>query len=269
MTTRAIVVLSGGADSTYCLFWAKHRFDEVHAITFSYGQRHSVEVVAASRVSMLAEADSYTLITIPSEMLGAVNPLTHSGAVPLDLYAPGATLPEGIAQSFVPMRNQLFLTLAANQAYCRKADVIVTGVCETDSSGYPDCRQDFIDVLEESFNLGTFTGEKGTRGNIVIHTPLMHMTKAESVHAALDEPGAYESLAWSHTAYTGGLPTDGDAASVLRARGFEEAGVPDPLVMRLYLAGKISEWPATANYSQDVRDEYSKRAFAHADAFTA
>lgn len=266
MTTKALVVLSGGQDSTACLFAARERFDEVHAISFDYGQNHAIELVSASRIATLAEVTSHEVMNIPHGFLAGASQLTSPGSV--DLFQSARELPGGIAKTFVPMRNQLFLTIAANRAYVLGCNVLVTGVCQTDSSGYPDCRESFILALEKSFNEGTFTGEDGTLGNCVIETPLMHMSKADLVKWAYHElPDAYSAWAWSHTAYTGGLPTDGDAASLLRARGFEMAGLPDPLVVRLWQSGAICDLPATENYRIGLTEQAFDLCMKFADRF--
>jgi 7-cyano-7-deazaguanine synthase len=268
MTSKAVVVFSGGQDSTTCLYWAKERFDEVHAITFSYGQRHEIEVMAAARIARIAGVDSHSYQTIPHGFLGGISRLTDKHLKP-ETYKSVDNLPNGIADTFVPLRNQLFLTLAANKAYVLGAANLVTGLCQTDYSGYPDCREEFVESLERTFNLGTFTGEAGVLP-ITIHTPLMHLTKDKIVDLAMtygDE--CYAALAWSHTAYTGGLPTDGDAASLLRARGFAEAGIPDPLVLRFHAHGEIDkgDLPLTENYNQARIEKYTPLAMKYAHLF--
>ena len=166
----------------------------------------------------------------------------------LDEYADHSQLPGGIEKTFVPMRNQMFLTLAANHAYVRGINVLVTGVCQEDSGGYPDCRQEFIAALELACNLGTFTDEEGTSGPLAIETPLMNLTKEGSVHLAYSMPTCWAALALTHTAYDGKYPpTSHDHANLLRAKGFEEAGRPDPLVLRAVREG-LMPLPATANY---------------------
>ena len=241
---RAVVVLSGGQDSTTCLYWARQRFAEIHAVSFDYGQRHRIELEAAKKIAAIGRANTHHIIDIPGVLDGS-SPLVSSRV--LEQYSDADNLPGGIEKTFVPCRNQLFLTIAANQAHCLKARNLVTGVCQEDYGGYPDCRQVFIDALELALNLGTFTGEEGTLGNIEIHTPLMNLTKAASVDLAL-AVGAYKALAWTHTAYDGQYPPTGnDHASLLRERGFREAGLPDPLVVRA-VKEEWMEYPDTVNY---------------------
>lgn len=257
MTSKALVVLSGGQDSTLCLHWALQQgFDEVAAVAFNYGQKHSIELDMAI---VQCEATGVELEIVElGRILKGTSPLVNPDAE-LEQYVDG-NLPGGLEKTFVPMRNQLFLTLAANRAYVIGATNLITGVCQADSGGYPDCRQTFIDALEASINLGTFTGEPGTISPLKIHTPLMFLTKAESIAMAMKIPGAYAAWAFSHTAYDGAYPPVGhDHATMLRAQGFEEAGVPDPLILRAACEA-LMDLPETANYdvARDVTAEGPK-----------
>lgn len=247
MSSKALVVLSGGQDSTTCLFWALNQgFDEVHAVTFDYNQRHSAEIEAATKVAQFAGVTSHEIVTL-GPILKGTSPLVSDEE--LEQYDHHSVLPGGLEKTFVPMRNQLFLTIAANRAYVLGIRNLVAGVCQEDFGGYPDCRSVFIDALERACNLGTFTGQDGALGKLCIHTPLMNLTKAESVDLARRLPGCYHALAWSHTAYDGQYPPVGsDHATLLRQKGFEEAGLPDPLVVRAWLEGLVAEWPEGENY---------------------
>lgn len=246
--TKALVVLSGGQDSTTCLAWARNRFDEVHALTINYGQRHAIEIAGAKMIGILGQLDSHEILTLPAGILEGTSPLTDPNQ-PVPQYTSQDEVPDGVAKTFVPLRNQFFLTLAANRAFVLGCTHLVTGVCQTDYSGYPDCRQEFVDSLAETINKGTFTGEDWLLGELTIHTPLMNLTKAESVDLAIAE-GAYGMLAYSHTAYDGSYPPAGtDAASLLRAKGFEEADIPDPLILRAWING-LTDLPETKNYSK-------------------
>jgi len=241
-----VVVLSGGQDSTTCLFWAKEFYSEVHAVTFDYGQRHSIEIDAAFIVGQMAGVASHKLIKL-GNILEGTSPLVSDA--PLEQYADHQSLPGGLEKTFVPMRNQLFLTVAANRAYCLGISNLVTGVCQEDSGGYPDCRRDFIESLEKTSRMGTFTGEDETLPYLYIITPLMYLTKAQSVHMAFANPRCWEALAYTHTSYDGKYPPTGhDHATLLRAKGFEEAGRPDPLVLRAWRQG-VMDLPGTANYA--------------------
>jgi 7-cyano-7-deazaguanine synthase len=248
MKTKALVVLSGGQDSTTCLFWAIDNGFDVSAVTFNYGQRHAREIEAAQKVFSLTGIDParHEIVDI-GPILKGTSPLVSDAK--LEQYEDHNSLPGGLEKTFVPMRNQLFLTLAANRAYVLGCNHIVTGVCQEDFGGYPDCRQVFIDNLEHACNSGTFTGEPETLPHLVIHTPLMNMTKAQSVELACGLPGCYRALAYSHTSYDGAYPPVGkDHATLLRAKGFLEAGVPDPLVLRA-MSENLMPNPGTENYS--------------------
>lgn len=248
MSNKAIVVFSGGQDSTTCLFWALRQGYDVYPVTFNYGQRHAVEINAAATIlEMVGLQERHEIINLGEGILQSTSPLVNA-AQELEQYKDHQSLPGGLEKTFVPMRNQLFLTLAANRAACIGASVVITGVCQEDFGGYPDCRRVFIDALQDACNYGTFTGEADCPAPLVIATPLMYLTKAQSVDMAMKLPGCMQALAYSHTAYDGQYPPVGkDHATLLRAKGFEEAGVPDPLVLRAVIQGLMTP-PDTPNY---------------------
>lgn len=250
---HALVVLSGGQDSTTCLFWAMERFRSVAAITVDYGQRHARELEAARNVIRYAELQYSRRIPQRVVELGPIlrgtSPLTNA-AEPLEQYpnfdAMAATIGDRVEKTFVPMRNALFLTLAANEAAVTGAGTLVTGVCQADGANYPDCTREFIGQQEAAINraLGTTDPDVG----LYIYTPLMDLSKAESIALALRIPGAYPALALSHTAYDGAYPPLGqDHATLLRAEGFRQAGVPDPLILRA-VREKLMDMPTADNY---------------------
>ena len=243
----ALVVLSGGQDSTTCLFFARQYFNEVHAVTFDYGQRHSRELMAASDVAKIAGCASHEIIDLGSSVLKGMSPLTNANEE-LETYkdykSMSAVIGDRVEKTFVPMRNALFLTLAANRAVCLGIDHVFTGVCQADNANYPDCRQSFIIAQQRAIREAL-----GMSSKFTIHTPLMNMSKAESIKLVMSMDTAYTALAWTHTAYDGKYPPTGkDHASLLRAQGFLEAGVPDPLVLRAVFDG-ARELPKTPNYS--------------------
>ena len=216
----ALVVLSGGQDSTICLAWALNRYKRVETITFEYGQRHLVELGAAAKVAELAGVPNKVLSVSSLPELGG-NALTGDEDI-----EEGVREENGLPNTFVPGRNLLFMTLAAAWAYQRGISELVTGVCQTDYSGYPDCRESTMQALQTAL-------QAGMDAPFTIHTPLMFLTKAESVHMAQQEQGM-ALLAHSHTCYNGVVPPCGVCpACLLRAKGFAEAGVPDPLLERL------------------------------------
>ena len=254
--TKAVVVLSGGQDSTTCLFWAIQQGYDVYTVTFDYGQRHARELESAMVIAGMAGIEPHKVEVIKlGAVLKGTSPLVSN--TQLEQYKDHASLPGGLEKTFVPMRNQMFLTIAANRAFCVGASILITGVCEEDFGGYPDCRRTFISALEHACNEGTFTGEADTLPALEILTPLMYLTKAETVVLSEGLPGCYAALAYSHTSYDGQYPPTGkDHATLLRAKGFEEAKLPDPLVLRANKEGLMT-LPKSANYSDHLVGIYS------------
>lgn len=255
---KALVVLSGGQDSTTCLFWAIREFgvENVHAITFNYGQRHYRELGAAHAVARIAGiADRHETVTL-GDILAGTSPLTDHSQELEQYESPeemDAIIGDRVEKTFVPMRNALFLTIAANRAVVLGCHYIVTGVCEQDNANYPDCRADFIASQVQTINEAMGL-DGGDERYIQIVTPLMHMSKAKSILLAMDLPNAYVALAWSHTAYDGQYPPTGkDHATVLRAQGFAEAGVPDPLLVRAWSEGLLPGFEAHKYNDQVIR----------------
>lgn len=217
---QALVVLSGGQDSTTCLYWALERFGSaaVDTVTFDYGQRHRIELDCAASV---AEQAGVPNTCLPIDTFAALG-----GDALTDPEVDVAVTTEraaGLPNTFVPGRNLIFLTYAAAYAYQRDIGHLVTGVAQTDYSGYPDCREDTISALQQALRLGMET-------KVSIHTPLMHLSKKETVELARDL-GALPAMALTHTCYNGERPPCGRcAACELRAKGFDEAGIVDPLL---------------------------------------
>lgn len=254
MKKLALVVLSGGQDSTTCLALAVKAFgaDHVSAITFNYGQRHSAEIEAAKRVAYLAGIPAPEIINIGEGILAGTSPLTDKSAqleTYVDFKSMDAIIGDRVEKTFVPMRNALFLTIAANRAEVMGAHTILTGVCQADNANYPDCRQQFIKDQQTTINEALGYGP-GDLGYIRIDTPLMTLTKDQSIHKLIDHggPRMFSWLAWSHTAYDGQYPPVGqDHASILRAEGFRVANWPDPLVVRAWSEGHM-KLPDSLNY---------------------
>ena len=215
---RALVVLSGGQDSTTCLFLARMLFDELLTITFDYGQRHLVELDAAAEIARLAGSLEHRVVDLRGYGGIAASALTRANQGVMERRA------DGLPSTFVPGRNLAFLVVASSYAVVNGIHDVVTGVCRTDFSGYPDCREDAIRALEHAVNLGI-----GADNPVRIHTPLMWMTKAETVRMARRLPGCWEALAKSITCYQGKVPGCGECPSCqLRAKGFREANELDP-----------------------------------------
>lgn len=191
----------------------------VSALTFDYGQRHRVELSCASQIANLAGVAHATLPINTFAALGG-------SALTDDIEVPQKAAEGELPITFVPGRNLIFLTFAAAYAYQRGIGNLVTGVAQTDYSGYPDCRQETLNALEKAIQLGM-------EFEVKLHTPLMSQTKADTVRLA-QEVGALEALSYSHTCYRGEQPPCGNCpACELRAKGFSEAGIPDPLVERM------------------------------------
>lgn len=217
---NALVVLSGGQDSTTCLYWAIDRFGRaaVSSITFDYGQKHRIELACAQDVAAAAGVPNACLPIDTFAALGG-DALTDPSVAVSDAKDDETELPV----TFVPGRNLIFLTFAAAWAYRHNARHLVTGVAQTDYSGYPDCREDTIAALQQAISLGMDR-------EFTIHTPLMHRSKKETVELAV-RLGGLEAMALTHTCYNGRRPPCGECqACRLRAKGFAEAGVRDPLV---------------------------------------
>ena len=223
--SRALVVLSGGQDSTTCAVMAKQQFDEVYAVTFNYGQKHLTEIGSAIKI---AEALSMPLeiVDLGPQILKGSSPLISGNA--LGVYNSPEELPSGVEPTFVGGRNILFLTLAANRADCVGIKDIFTGVCQADFAGYWDCRQTFIDKMQAALNEGFYREER-----FKIHTPLMNLTKTQSVRIAygiLGDKKFDELFALTHTCYAGVEGGCGKChACILRDKGFTDAGIPDPI----------------------------------------
>lgn len=217
---RALVVLSGGQDSATCLAWAAKAYDEVLAISFNYGQRHRIELEFAAAAAYIFGAP-HIVVDVPAISELSVSALVGSGEQQ-DVNQAHDLNPD-LPASFVPNRNAMFLTLA--HAYAQKigAGAIVTGVCQTDYSGYPDCRLDFVTALENALNLGADT-------QIAIIAPLMHLTKAETWKLADDLGEVDFVINHSLTCYEGdtenfhewGFGCGNCPACLLRSKGWEE-----------------------------------------------
>ena len=243
MSTVVVVVLSGGQDSTTCLFWAKKQYPDalLAAVSFNYDQKHKRELECAYALGDIAEVAAHKTIYV-GELLGR-SPLVNSKSE-LGQYKHPAELPGGVEPTFVPCRNIVFLTYAANYAMYladgkEYIDIrLVTGLCEADYGGYPDCRQSFVDNMQQTLNQGLF-GHNGNvlteprlSGVIQIITPLMNLTKRQTVMLA-DSLNCIPELSLTHTCYNGTeIPCRQCHACIIRERGFLDAGIPDPLVTK-------------------------------------
>lgn len=192
---EALVVFSGGQDSTTCLFWALSHFGKVSAVTFSYGQKHSSEITAAEKIAEKAGVPM-ELLEIPFIGTAGRNSLTDSSII-MDCERPDNSFPN----TFVPGRNLFFLGIAAVRAREKGIHHIVTGVSETDYSGYPDCRDSFIKSANVTLSLAMDY-------EFVIHTPLMWLDKAQTWELA-DELGVFELVRNETVTCYNGVPGAG------------------------------------------------------------
>jgi len=219
--TRSIVLLSGGLDSATCAYLARHAGDEVYALSFDYGQRHSRELDAARAVATAIGAKEHLVMRFDLRLWGG-SALTGDIAVPTDRdeTAMGADIPV----TYVPGRNTIFLAFATSYAEAKDCQQIYLGINALDYSGYPDCRPDYLAAFQDVVKLGTKAGVEGKA--VALVAPLMTLDKAGIIKAGL-EVGTDYALTWS--CYVGGDRPCGRCDScLLRAKGFAEAGVPDP-----------------------------------------
>ena len=221
---KVLVIFSGGQDSTTCLYWAKRKFKEVYALSFLYGQKHEKEVEIAREIAAKANVHFAAMDVSFIGRLGK-NSLTDS-TLKMDKIKPEDSFPN----TFVPGRNLFFLSIAAVYAREHNIQHLVTGVSQTDFSGYPDCRDSFIKSMNVTLNLAMDE-------NFVIHTPLMWIDKAQT-WALADELGVFDLIRSKTLTCYNGIPGDGCGhcpACTLRREGLEK-----------YLAEKAAEHPITS-----------------------
>jgi 7-cyano-7-deazaguanine synthase len=227
MTPKAVCLLSGGLDSSTCLGVARRDGYECYALSFDYGQRHRVELESAARVAAHYEAREHRVVKIDLRAFGA-SALTADIDVPK--HRGNQEMATGIPITYVPARNTIFLSFAMAWAEVIESSDIFIGVNAIDYSGYPDCRPEFIAAFEHMANLATKAAIEG-RTHLRIHTPLALLNKAAIVKLAMD---VGLDFALTHSCYDpveGGRPCGECDSCVLRRKGFEEAGVPDPLIV--------------------------------------
>ena len=216
---RAVVLLSGGLDSSVAIHLAKSEGFEVYALSFDYGQKHNKELECAKATALKVGAAAHNIVTLQLNLWGGSS-LTDSAMEVED----GDVTRTDIPMAYVPARNMVFLSVAASFAEAIGAQDIFIGVSEVDYSGYVDCREEFIRSMEETINKGTvMAAEHGKK--IRIHTPFINKTKSEEIQLG-EKLGVDWSLTWS--CYRGGEKPCGTCDScLLRAKAFSEAGVVD------------------------------------------
>lgn len=225
---RAVCLLSGGLDSSTCLAIARRDGYECYCLSFDYGQRHAIELQAAARVAKQLGASEHRIAKLDLRVFGG-------SALTADIDVPKHRglehMASGIPVTYVPARNTIFLSFALAYAEVIGAADIFIGVNAIDYSGYPDCRPEFIRAFEGVANLATRAAVEG-RTRVAIHTPLISMTKADIVRAAV-ALGVDLSLTYScYDPGPGGTPCGSCDSCILRQKGFAEAGVNDPLMAR-------------------------------------
>jgi 7-cyano-7-deazaguanine synthase len=223
LAPKAVCLLSGGLDSSTCLALARRQGYACYALTFDYGQRHRYELEAAERVAAFIGVEKRVVTRIALEAFGG-SALTADVAVPKGRSA--AEMGEGIPVTYVPARNTIFLSFALAWAETLESSDIFIGVNALDYSGYPDCRPEYIEAYARMANLATRAGVEG-RTRLEIHTPLIGLTKAAIVKLA-HELGVPFGL--THSCYDpgpDGRPCGQCDACLLRAKGFQEAGIED------------------------------------------
>jgi len=221
---KAVLLLSGGLDSTTLLAHALQEGFDVHAMTFRYGQRHAVEIRAARRVAERFGVRDHVIVDIDLRTFGG-SALTSDVAVPKDRDLSHAN--EGIPITYVPARNTIFLSFALAWAEVLEAQDIFIGVNALDYSGYPDCRPEYIASFERMANLATRGGVEGTNP-IRLQTPLIQLTKAEIIRLGLSLGVDYSITQSCYDPDPEGRACGHCDACQLRLRGFAEAGASDP-----------------------------------------
>ncbi len=225
---NAVVLLSGGLDSTTTLAIARDEGFAVHAMTFRYGQRHEAEIAAAHHIAQHFAVAKHVVVEFDLQLFGG-SALTDQIAVPKDrsLEAMGS----GIPVTYVPARNTIFLSFGLAWAEVLGAQDLFIGVNALDYSGYPDCRPEYIAAYQQMADLATAAGVEG-RQKLTIHTPLMHLTKAQIIQRGRALGVDYGMTVTCYDPAPTGEACGHCDACLLRLKGFAEAGLPDPAPYR-------------------------------------
>ena len=225
---NAVVLVSGGLDSTTTLALAISQNFALYAITFRYGQRHQAEIAAAQRIAAKFDAQRHVIVDIDLRVFGG-SALTSDTPVPK-----GRSVDEmshGIPITYVPARNTIFLSFALAYAEVLNSSDIFIGVNAVDYSGYPDCRPEYIEAYERMANLATKAGVEGAQ-KLAIHTPLIRMTKAQIIKTGVDLGVDYSETVTCYDPTPDGVACGQCDACTLRLKGFAENGLSDPAKYR-------------------------------------
>lgn len=222
---KAVILLSGGLDSITCLAYAKSKNYHCYALSFDYGQKHQVELSAAKKIVKDYAVERHEVISLPIGHLGG------SALTDQKIEVPSLVKVSEIPVTYVPARNTIMLAIALGFAEIIEADCIVIGVSSVDYSNYPDCRPEYIDAFRHMANLATKKGVEGSP--IQIDTPLIHLSKAETILLGLSLGVDYSTTISCYRATPDGLACGTCPSCDLRKKGFKEAGVEDPTAYRL------------------------------------
>jgi 7-cyano-7-deazaguanine synthase len=226
--SRAVVLLSGGLDSTTALAIAKSEGHEIYALTFRYGQRHEVEIEAARRIAEQFTVERHVVAEINLRVFGG-SALTGDVEIPKGRDA--EEMGRGIPVTYVPARNTIFLSFALAWAEVLGSSDVFIGVNALDYSGYPDCRPEYIEAYQRMANLATKAGVEG-RQKLSIHTPLIHLSKAQIIKRGIELGVDYSLTSTCYDPSPEGLACGQCDACLLRLKGFDENGLEDPATYR-------------------------------------
>ena len=226
MTDKAIILLSGGIDSTTAMAIAKSKGKEIYSLSFRYGQRHSIELEASKKIAQFLGAKEHKIIDIDLRQFGA-SALTDEIDVPKHESVEEIEQQKEIPITYVPARNTIFLSYALGWAEVLKADSIYIGVTAVDYSGYPDCRPEFIEAFEKMANLATKTGV--TKEVVLkIETPLINLSKAQIIQTGSKLGVDYSITISCYDPDLKGRSCGRCDSCLHRIKGFKEAGIKDP-----------------------------------------
>jgi 7-cyano-7-deazaguanine synthase len=229
---ESIVLFSGGIDSTTALYWALNQYEKVSALTFDYGQRHSIEIQMAEKLVQKIGI-SHKILGVNLKQIGGSS-LTDAH-IPLPKYESVSKIEEGLPLTYVPFRNGIFLAMASAWADVEGIKDIVCGFHVMDSPNYPDTRESFVKAMEEAINLGTSFSPEQDRLQII--APFVNMKKSEIIKEGLSLGADYS---YSVSCYAGAeSPCRKCSACILRQKAWEEVGETDHLILRLEKEGKI------------------------------
>lgn len=244
----ALVLYSGGLQSTVALWWAKQRYDKVYTLTFDYGQKAQLELNAATIGVQLADGDGYEIVEISNALMSKA-PIFEDNWFKQALYnnyselVKKRSIADTTDESYVPLLSMLFMLIATNRAVDKGVATVVTSSCLSDVKNHPDTNIGYFNALEKAINFCLPTP-------IRIDAPFISMSKSMIISYARDIPGCYNALAYTHTGYDGAYPPTGhDLATIERAGVFESCATPDPLVIRAWKERRM-DLPRTRNYDR-------------------